>query len=731
MVRKSSGYGVPLKRSEYVRLEPHHDHVATEDDFPGWAEAKIAAGKLLAVDLFTGAGGLSYGIKEAGWTIAAGIDFDDRAVETHAHNFSGLSLMRDLGDPKVRDELVTLLSQVEIDLVAGGPPCQPFSLAGRNKIRDLVRKHGRNPEDARKELWQAYLDIVERLKPRVVLMENVPDMGLQDDFAVIRIIEERLERKGYAVETRIVPAWQHGVPQQRKRLILLARRDVEAFPWPEKQPRVTLNEAIGDLPRITVVPLSGWEDRTDRPKNVRPFEVHRGEERLPVQYVAKRRPFTWVTAPRGAVGATVMPYKDQSDSASDFVQLMRQEVSEADKGLVYDHYSRRVRDDDFEVFEKLTTDLTYADLDGTVALRYDTSKFKDKYHRLRGNDLSRTITAHLAKDGYWYIHPTEHRTLTVREAARVQSFPDSFRFAGTRSDAFRQIGNAVPPLLGKAAATALLPLERGQPIDGATTEAGRLREGLNTWARQQREGDMWFYFPGEKMGPVQAAVMSMLASSKLSHEQLVPMLTVLEGVSVLSDESFEELLARAPTASIRRKLDRLRQGVAQAALWAISQKEKGTPEEIQRVAVGISLQPTEVKMYTILRNGPDLLLISAPSQRVAARVAGTQSHLFNKGTEGRVDLSRLIGADDNASLRVAAVHRIGQQLCETNRVDCDNCPLQKFCVTAKDPAEIRRIEDLRAEQIKSKSAGSKRAWAARATRQYEEIDLFSAVSPED
>ncbi|QUX29677.1 MULTISPECIES: DNA cytosine methyltransferase [Nocardiopsis] len=730
MVRKSSGYGVPLKRSEYVHLEPHHDHVATEDDFQGWAAAKVAAGKLLAVDLFTGAGGLSYGIKEAGWTIAAGIDFDDRAVETHAHNFSGLSLMRDLGDPEVRDELVALLGQAEIDLVAGGPPCQPFSLAGRNKIRDLVRRHGRNPEDARKELWQAYLDIVEQLNPRAVLMENVPDMGLHDDFAVIRIIEERLERRGYAVETRIVPAWQHGVPQQRKRLILLARRDVEAFPWPEKQPRVTLNEAIGDLPTITVVPLPGWEDRTDRPKNAPPFELHRDREHLPVQYAAKRRPFTWVTAPRGDVGMTVMPYKDQGDDASGFVKLMRQDVPEADRDFVHDHYSRRVREDDFYVFEKLTTDLTYADLDGTVALRYDTSKFKDKYHRLRGDDLSRTITAHLAKDGYWYIHPTEHRTLTVREAARVQSFPDSFRFAGTRSDAFRQIGNAVPPLLGKAAATALLPLDNCQPIDGATTEAGRLREGLNAWARQQREGDMWFYFPGEKMGPVQAAVMSILAGSKLTHGQLVSMMAVLDGVSALSNESLEELLVLAPTASARKKLERLRRGVARTALWAASREEKDTPEEIQRVAVGISLKPTEVKMYTILRNGPDLLLSSAPSQRVAARVAGTQSHVFNKGTEGRVDLSRLIGADDNASLRVAAVHRIGQQLCETNQVDCDNCPLQKFCVTAKDPAEVQRIEDLRAEQVKSKSAGSKRAWAARTARHQEGLDLFSELSPE-
>ncbi len=100
--------------------------------------------------------------------------------------------------------------------------------------------------------------------------------------------------------------------------------------------------------------------------------------------------------------------------------------------------------------------------------RYSADTFDDKYKKLDWDSRSRSITAHIAKDGYWYIHPSELRTLTVREAARIQTFPDRFRFAGTRSDAFRQIGNAVPPLLGAAAAAVLQPLAPG-------SEAGRRR----------------------------------------------------------------------------------------------------------------------------------------------------------------------------------------------------------------------------------------------------------------
>ena len=115
---------------------------------------------------------------------------------------------------------------------------------------------------------------------------------------------------------------------------------------------------------------------------------------------------------------------------------------------VYDQITRPVREDDKIAFEHMDAKTRYSDLPEELR-RYRADIFDDKYKRLEENGLSRTITAHIAKDGYWYIHPRDNRTLTVREAARLQTFPDRYRFAGPPSAAFRQIGNAVPPFLGE------------------------------------------------------------------------------------------------------------------------------------------------------------------------------------------------------------------------------------------------------------------------------------------
>ena len=260
--------------------------------------------------------------------------------------------------------------------------------------------------DERRELWSAFLDIALRLRPRAVLMENVPDMGLGDDFRVLRIMVDALETAGYTTMLRLVDAWRFGVPQHRKRLLLLARRDGHEIRWPEEQAYVTtLRDSIGDLP-----PLNG------------------------------------------STGEREMAYVRPTDPSS-FSSLMRKQCT---PGVLHDHMTRAVRPDDLQVFQMMDSKTLYSDIPENLR-RYTADSFDDKYKRLDWDDVSRSITAHIAKDGYWYIHPEEHRTLTVREAARIQTFPDGFRFSGTRSDAFRQIGNAVPPLLGEAAARALTP----------------------------------------------------------------------------------------------------------------------------------------------------------------------------------------------------------------------------------------------------------------------------------
>src|SRR5262249_33758766 len=201
-------------------------------------------------DLFSGCGGLSLGLEEAGYAVVLSIDTDPWALETHRHNLPGAALDLDLSEPGRIEDLCRLLDGIPIDLIAGAPPCQPFSRAGRSKIRSLVQAGIRPEKDDREHLWLSFLTIVERLKPTAVLMENVPDMALGDDLAILRELSDRLERAGYDVHARLLDAWRYGVPQHRQRLIVVGLRDGQTFEWPKEQQRITLREAIGDLPRL-------------------------------------------------------------------------------------------------------------------------------------------------------------------------------------------------------------------------------------------------------------------------------------------------------------------------------------------------------------------------------------------------------------------------------------------------------------------------------------------------
>ncbi|MCN9244489.1 DNA (cytosine-5-)-methyltransferase [Streptomyces sp. RY43-2] len=630
-------YDYPLERSDYLPLEPHKESCSPEN-FRKWLKT-YGKSKRLAVDLFSGAGGLSFGVKQAGWTVAAAVDFDERALETHAANFPGMSLKMDLGNSDERDRLIGLLKGVDIDLIAGGPPCQPFSRAGRSKIRDLVANHNRDPEDLRKELWRSYLHVVEEVRPRAVLMENVPDMGLGDDFFVVRTIEQRLEDLGYATQVRLVDAWHYGVPQHRKRLILLARNDVERFDWQPKQEGFTsLQDAIGDLPNLD-------------PK------------------------------PRKPVGDRELPYRAPEDP-SPFVSMMRKDAPE---GLIWDHMTRRVRADDHEIFSKHMDSTTlYSEIPEKLR-RYSAEHFTDKYKKLAWNELSRSITAHIAKDGYWYIHPVQPRTLTVREAARVQTFPDWFRFAGTRSDAFRQIGNAVPPLLGKAAAEALAPVGDVQArLGGLQPHWRQVREELAAWAEKRRDGDDWWHLPGEQMSPLSAAVVAVLSGTKLPAAQTDEVLAGVRSRKYLTTKAFENLLETAPTERARTRLERLAPLVDDKAAWQKSRRLE-IPERL-------AFKPAEASLYRLLV-GEDLLWVGQGALRVAARLNDSDADRTNRLSDGRVNLVRLVGAgDESAPLRMAALRLLGNSVCSAQRPLCSDCPLSKHCPRKSDASDVSAVE---------------------------------------
>ncbi|CAL9399578.1 DNA (cytosine-5-)-methyltransferase [Nocardiopsis dassonvillei] len=614
-----SFYGVKLHRSDVLQLGEHPE-ACTKETFTTWCEARISSGARLAVDLFSGAGGLSLGLEQAGWTVAASVDSDLRALQTHRANFPGLAIDVDLGDQEQRKELVSLLGETKIDLVAGGPPCQPFSRAGRSKIRSLVELGVRDANDERRQLWQAFVDVVLGVKPRVVLMENVPDMALGDDFSVVRHIVHMLESEGYFTEVRLVDAWKYGVPQHRKRLILLARLDSDEFSWPDEglTPRVHLREAISDLPALS-------EDPDDA--------LHVG---------ARRMRYTPMSAP------------------PPFVQLMRKEVAEND--VVHDHMTRPVRSDDLETFKLMDHRTLYSDIPEELR-RYDAEKYDDKYKRLDWDNYSRSVTAHIAKDGYWYIHPEQHRTLTVREAARIQTFPDHFRFAGTRSDAFRQIGNAVPPLLGKAAASALVPTEKPAPSKNPWLD---LHDDLAVWASKRRE-KQWLLYP--RMGRAVAAVVALLRPGR----------EIPAGLS----ESLK-MIVREPKV-LKKHLDSIRNTSDLPGKWAPRLQrlegltaKRGVWAEDDELVEALEFTTAEEEVFRLLR-GANIMLTSQGSLRVAMRVVRGSSEVRNRLTDGRVNLARIIGGGQEAPLRMAAIREISTTTCLPNEPLCAACPLAQWC----------------------------------------------------
>ncbi len=615
-------YGVKLHRSDILSLQAHPG-ACTEQTFAEWSQQKIDSGFRLAADLFAGAGGLSLGIEQAGWIVAASVDNDVRAVETHRATFPGLALDADLSTAEGRASVVSILGKTTIDLVAGGPPCQPFSRAGRSKIRSLVKEGVWGPDDDRKELWRAFLEIVLQVRPRAALMENVPDMALGDDFLVVRTIVDELESVGYHTQVRLVDAWKYGVPQHRKRLMILARRDAARFPWPDDQPQLRLRDAIGDLP---VLP-------DDDP-----------------------------------VGARSLPYAEP-DRLSEFAALMRKG---AESGVIWDHMTRPVRADDRDVFERMDSRTLYSEIPASLR-RYKAETFDDKYKRLDWDDLSRSITAHIAKDGYWYIHPQQHRTLTVREAARIQTFPDHYRFAGTRSDAFRQIGNAVPPRLGEAAARALTP-EAGAATPVSAHPQSRWHEArrhLADWARRQRRGSTWFAFPGPDVTPAVAVVVAILSVGRAQLGDLASALSLIRGYDKLTSRDVSDLLDALDGVRSAQSLADLRCVTRRQGIWA-------KPDDL---AAELRLLPAETALLRLL-SGQDVMLTSQTSLRVASRVAGSKSGKVNRLTDGRVDLARLVGAGSEAPLRMAALRVIGMTLCLPSERRCDGCPLAQWCSSA-------------------------------------------------
>lgn len=366
-----------------------------------------------AIDLFCGAGGLSEGFRQAGFHVLAGNDIDPHAAETFIASHAEAQFLPGPVEQITAGALLGAsgLRKRELDCLIGGPPCQAFS----------VYNHQRGLHDKRSGLFYEYLRIVEGLMPKWVVMENVTGITSAGDGRAVHRILSGLTSLGYHVETRILHAEAFGVPQERRRIIFLGNRLGLPIQWPEpthgpnREPYVRVWDAIGDLPPLR----NGEQPAHALPYCSAPMSTYQAYLRGNLTRITNH------AAPRLApINSERMKFIPEGGSWRDIP------------------------------YELLPTGMKRA-------RRCDHTK---RYGRLRKDGLASTILTKC--DLHWgaYIHPEQDRVLTVREAARLQSFPDSFQFAGPRTEQYVQVGNAVPPLLAKQLGLALIEAApRGRP----------------------------------------------------------------------------------------------------------------------------------------------------------------------------------------------------------------------------------------------------------------------------
>ncbi len=618
---------VSQSRSDSLEL-PRHPDAPSRDDWPAWVKG---LDRPIAVDLFSGAGGLSLGLENAGIQVVLAVDHDEHALATHRANFPGLALDIDLSSPEGLAQVVDLLDGIDVDVLAGGPPCQPFSTAGQSKLRSLIAQGKRPAKDERIDLWSAMLEVAARIRPKAVLMENVPGLALGHDSRILRTMAASLEQMGYFVDFRIVRASDHGVPQKRQRLIFLALRDGIRFDWPATDSWwVTVDEAIGDLPLL---------------------------DRL--------------------VGARCQMY---SGPASRFQREARAGMPELDKNIVWDHITRPVRDDDREAFSLMTPNTKYDALPERLR-RYRSDIFRDKYKRLDANDLSRTITAHLAKDGYWYIHPKEDRTLSVREAARMQTFPDRFRFVGTRSHAFRQIGNAAPPALMTAMGKALLSTLDGQdelPLPGsknALETRQELHRRLLDWHKRRLS-------PRSRRGEPWAVLLSILCGRQGSGDDLAKTALAQWPTPESINGTSKRKLARGLGDDVRAR--KIAQRITDAARavqlhgWSVAD-----------VARAVDLGASEADWLAAAGLQERDLVPTTGALRVADRLLGAESRTRS---ESRLNLAKVVISAETPLAINVALDDLARTVCRPRSPKCGYCPVNELCESSEVVVSLTQFE---------------------------------------
>ena len=621
---KKEDYELESVRGPQLKFDAHKEACKIDDLR---AYHRDYSSRPLAVDLFSGGGGLSLGLKRAGFRLALAVDQDPFAVETHSAYFPGASVKADISTEDKIDELLEPLRGKRIDLLAGGPPCQPFSKPAR-WIRSAYLEGLGSLRDHRRELWRSFLYAAEILKPSAILIENVTDIATNEDAVILRGIFSKLEELGYSVDCRAYFACDLGVAQYRQRVFIVGfRNGNQLLDWPAPLPktkRPTVRDAISDLPPLQ----GGWNEQTP----------------------AYRGPVT------------------------DLQSRLRDGIKDSS---LFDHATRGVREDDLVAFKMMTNKTRYDQLPEELR-RYGSDSFTDKYNRLAWDEPSRTIAAHIAKDGYWYIHPDQHRSLSIREAARIQSFPDWFRFAGFRTSAFRQIGEAVSPFVAEAIGKSILKFLGREPSGGKRSKLRfvdkhlAIRKTLRAWYKGQtknnsfrswrREKTLWLFLLGELLFTGKEL------DRKAAHFWNNFRNDWPDPKSFLKDkhrESHVRTIGMGDSAPLLEALARYFKSPASEDPAVEDLVSLGISERIVRRALamtGHSLgRPNDVALIRVAR-------------RVFERGASDQ----RSSVEDQIATALLVGEDDGATLYAAAIE-LGETLCSATEPACMLCPISEFC----------------------------------------------------
>lgn len=427
------------------------------------------------IDLFSGCGGLALGFLQAGFSISTGIEINKSAQLTASYNLhwkhgkEGEHLNLDIS----KVDTTVFHRFIEADpIVIGGPPCQAYSMAGRAKLRSLGEDRVQ-PKDKRGYLYQDFLRHALELDANAIVMENVPESTNYNNKNIPEIVCEELNNAGYTTYWTLLNSADFGVPQTRERIFVIGvKKEITtelSLPMPTHRPKspyirrqrifkntkyyrtalepsedlpywVTVEAAISDLPSLFPTPKSPY--KLNKLNMVLPYiyEPQNTYQEAMRKYIV---PNHLVTGHAFRKTIRDFPIFKKMNPGDNYFQAQKIAIC---------------------LFEKECSRLNikphtekYEELKKKMVPPYSSEKFLSKWRKLQLDRPSHTLVAHLSNDTYSHIHPWEPRGISVREAARLQSFPDDFVFNCTMGEAFKQIGNAVPPLLAQAIAYSIKP----------------------------------------------------------------------------------------------------------------------------------------------------------------------------------------------------------------------------------------------------------------------------------